>query len=161
MIFLISKCYYLHLFCVFLLCRDVFALCISEVSSSCVKDHWLYTLLLCRRLFSLWSFHVEIVKMLSGESEDIEQVSRTSKHISCLRLAFSLNSTLVYILHCYYFLFIFAWYCAYICFGPRKLLKPHNSYKKGILRRNSRALHWNSDSLLEIYLCVSFYCLCF
>jgi len=79
-----------------------------------------------------------------GEGEDVELGARTSKHILVFAFGyFSLNSTL------------FISYIAIIvhlfmlgCIDPRELLKHLNSYKRGILRRSSKALHREFDFTL-------------
>jgi len=81
-----------------LLFRGVFALCIGFVPTSCVEVYWLCALLFCRGMFSLWSFFfIKIVKILLGEGSDVEQVTRTSKHILVFVFGYLLTQLYFYL----------------------------------------------------------------
>ena len=147
-IFVVTKCSKTFLFCFvlwrFSTCVEVIALCIGFVpwlcASSCVQD-WvciLYGILnreswnpsRWRLVRGVWCSNLEIYPCV------------------CVLLSLSKLYSL-YILHCYYYSSIHAWYysCVHTCIDPRDLLKHLNSYKRGIFRRSSRALHWNLASL--------------
>ena len=82
---------------------------------------------------------MEIVKILLSEGGDVVLVARTSKLILVFPFAISqLNYTCLYIA----LLLLPIHTCFILClhlFYPRELLKNHNSYKRGILMRSSRA----------------------
>ena len=92
-----------------------------------------------------------------GEGRDVGLGARISKHIPMFAFSYLSKLYSLYILHCYYCLFIHIWYCSCVhtCIDPRELLKYLNFYKRGILRRSSRALHWEFNFTLWIHL---FYC---
>jgi len=101
----------------------------------------------------LWSSFAEIAKFLCGEGEDIEQVARTSKQLSCVCVWLVLNllpfiSNIALIIHPYMldiiYVFNYVCYYAYTCM-IQAIETPQLLYKRGILRRSSRALQREFD----------------
>ena len=60
-----------------------------------------------------------------GEGGDVELGARISKYIIVFVFGYLSKLYSLYILHCYYFSSIHAWYCSYVhtCIDPRELLK--------------------------------------
>ena len=97
---------------------------------------------------------MERVEIFLGEGRDVELGARTSKTYPCVCVWISPKLYSLYIFNYYYHSSIHAWYCSYVhtCIDPRELLKRLNSYKRGILRRSSRALHREFNFTLWIYI---------